>query len=494
MNEARLVQAGVGDARDLVVVYFLAQQNDGALRAAAPGAIIVNDTRTDTSGYARAGGGGVEPLLDLVPRLEAMLKCSVRSVTLCGWSIGCKAVRSQLLSSDGAGVDAVVAMDGTAANFPTPDERTQIKPWKDFAEQAKAGEKVMVATHTMLTYTEHLPQPFMATWHVLQRVTGFTLAAQGPNDAPVLSQEGQLTVWSYAAADAAGHTFQGREALPRCLAQALARVRFNQQVNPQPSPVYVHNDEPPTTDPSPGSIDPWRDPSKTLGVRCLLWAQAQLDAGKREEPKGSNSGPFVIECLAPCVREGVGKLNLTAGNWCAAFACASEDHARLDSDAPAVHGYRCSGLELEADARKNKAWRCISEWRADRAIIDPGDVIIFDHGTAAEPWRRHVVRFRDWSSRIEGRFNTIGGNEGDGIMVSPHRMDEREILGFIGLPHPDPSVAQALVTDDDNGLADLAERWRRLTGLSDAVMRGAGDDIAAIMEGVDPNADGKPGE
>lgn len=465
----RVVQAGAGQVRDLVVVYFLAQQIDDRVKAAAPGAIIVNDTRADPSIYGAIGTNGIEPIRDLAARMAKELGCEIRTITLAGYSAGCKALRTQLLRTGSGGIDGIVAIDGTHASYPRTNDIIEIDPWRDFAEQAKTRRKVMTATHTMLTYTEKLPRPFMCTWNVLRRVTGWALAEQGGDDKPYVCTDGNLTIKSYAAADAAGHRFQGREALPACLAEVVQKLRAecSRKVTLQSESI------------PPGDA-PWHDATKTLGQRALEWSFAQMRAGQHEVPPGSNSGPFVIDCLAPSVRNGK-LLGLKAGNWCAAFACAAEAHARLEGDLPPVHEYRCSGFELEQDAMTSGAWRTVDQLRAGSFELEPGDVVIFTR--PGESWQRHVARFVTWTAFVEGKFQTIGGNEADEIRLTEHATSEARIRGFIEIPKRDVTKAERN--------ADRFSDAARLIALSEAVMRGEGCDIAAILKQIDDRNDGE---
>lgn len=462
----RMVQQGVGQARDLVVVYYLAAELDSKLKQAAPGALILNDTRANTAEYRVVGGGGIAPIRDLAARTGREQGCIIRSITLVGYSAGCQALRAQLQRGAGDLVDGLVPVDGTHASFPAPSELMEIKPWRDFADQARAKRKVMTATHTMLTYTEQLPKPFMCTWHVLQRVTGWPLAEQGEDGVPVPTEEGFLAVWSYADADAAGHRYQGREALPAALEATLKLVRT------KPAAVV---DAPPTTERSAQPAVEWA--GDTLGQRAVAWAEAQMKAGKCEVPKGSNAGPFVAECLEPCVRNGK-PLGLRAGNWCAAFACAAEANARLSGDPPPVHEYRASGFELEQDAKAAGVWRAAEQARSGAFEPEVGDIVTFKRG--AESWQRHVVRFMRWLDRARGKYETIGGNEADGIRITVHDLAEPQLSGFIELPGAKVETA-----------AGGAFRAAQLMALSDSVMAGGGEDIAAIMARLDADRDGE---
>jgi hypothetical protein len=104
---------------------------------------------------------------------------------------------------------------------------------RELAEQARAGRVLVVATHTLQSYVESLPpgKAYASTRTVLREATGLALDEAGPLNAPALSREGSLYVYSYqsAAADLRAHAAQHSIILPRLaglhVAPWLAGVR-----------------------------------------------------------------------------------------------------------------------------------------------------------------------------------------------------------------------------------------------------------------------------
>jgi pimeloyl-ACP methyl ester carboxylesterase len=142
----------------------------------------------------------------------------LRSLVLVGYSAGCQNVRAALRTGTLPLAErfGVVLIDGTHASL--PPELWQITVWRSFAEQARRGERLMVATCTSQTYTETLPahQRFMATLSVLRQAVDETLAPSSPPDE---RHEGELHVYAYASAriDGPAHIAQQREVMPELL-------------------------------------------------------------------------------------------------------------------------------------------------------------------------------------------------------------------------------------------------------------------------------------
>ncbi|MDI1484505.1 hypothetical protein [Polyangium sp. y55x31] len=97
-----------------------------------------------------------------------------------------------------------MALIGYSAGLQSwPPEEWQIGWLRDIANEARAGRALLVATHTQQGYTERLPRgkAFCSTARVLRMATGWPLNRAGPLDAPVVTSEGALYVYSYASAD-----------------------------------------------------------------------------------------------------------------------------------------------------------------------------------------------------------------------------------------------------------------------------------------------------
>jgi hypothetical protein len=209
----RLVQAGTGAARDVVLVYHLAPEGDGAVRAAiGPGACILNETVPQASigAYGTIGPGGLSTVVGAIGWAQGQADTfQPRRLMLAGFSAGYIAVRTQLLA--GIDPDAVVVADGIQS--PRPGSPADVKVWSHYADEATKGERVFVASHSTQGATG-----LLSTTETLRLVTGFPLDHAGPLDAPVVSRDGKLVVWSFSGND---HHAQGYAVLPRMLALAM---------------------------------------------------------------------------------------------------------------------------------------------------------------------------------------------------------------------------------------------------------------------------------
>jgi len=201
----RLVQRGEGDRRPLVVLYLVGADADPDLRASlGPRPVI--------AGYDDPVG---EPLGSTIARASAAVGVGISEVILAGFSAGCQAVRRELAAGhDPAGV---LALDGTHADL--PPQEAQLAPWRQYAERARACERLFIATCTQNTYVEtDLPKNkrYSATVTVLRLLTGFALV---PSTTPEGAHEGALHVYSYSSerTDAAAHGRQQRLVLPTML-------------------------------------------------------------------------------------------------------------------------------------------------------------------------------------------------------------------------------------------------------------------------------------
>ncbi|MFT3774572.1 MAG: peptidoglycan-binding protein [Minicystis sp.] len=212
----RIVQAGTGTARNLVIAYLVGPHLDTEVRRAlGPEPCIVAYTE----------GKSAENLDQLIASVTQKAHfASVKHVVLVGYSLGCSGVRARLLeeSAARASIAALVLVDGTHASMPA--EPWQIEVWREQFDRARRGDILAVATHTLQTYVEHLTAPatpFLATVTVLRRATDWPLAEAGPIDAPASHNDGKLWVYSYQSKsiDAPAHIQLQRRALPEMLAR-----------------------------------------------------------------------------------------------------------------------------------------------------------------------------------------------------------------------------------------------------------------------------------
>ena len=162
---------------------------------------------------------------------------------------------------------------------------------------------------------------------------------------------------------------------------------------------------------------------ETLGERALRFAVAELDAGVREEPSGSNDAPRIALYRSGAMR-GERALNAGPGPWCAYAAswCA----AQAGEGAP--HGWRASVAELIRDARAVGAWHPAGDGYQPQR----GDLACF--GRAGESpvngGKGHVGRVE----RVEGStLVSVDANHGDRWARVYRPIDVA--LGWIAYPH-----------------------------------------------------------
>jgi hypothetical protein len=222
----RLVQAGRGSSRALVIVYHYTAELDRAVRdACGASPCVVNVTeQPGKSRYARVGPGGLAPLDEVRAWAEKTAGAVLDGrLVLVGFSEGCQALRAHLRA--GAFPAAVVAVDGTHANLP-PDEATQIVPWRAYFEAARAVTGAdgphFVASHTDIRTDLIGAGAYMPTRKVLERVTGWLLPVPTTLRLERPTRENNAVVYSFGGRDAAAHVHQAREVLPALLAREVA--------------------------------------------------------------------------------------------------------------------------------------------------------------------------------------------------------------------------------------------------------------------------------
>jgi hypothetical protein len=175
---------------------------------------------------------------------------------------------------------------------------------------------------------------------------------------------------------------------------------------------------------------PWLDPARTLGDRCVLWSEAEMAAGVREVPPGSNTSPRIKQYFAPAYRRESGKLlGITAGPWCAVAACAAQRTCLLPGEKGA-HGYYASGVELTAGCKLAGTWRDVG-YEPKRGDL----VILMRAGSgsdkASQSWERHVARVCNY---LGDTVETIGGNEANAWGRQFITMGDPRICGWVEYP------------------------------------------------------------
>ena len=208
-----IVQKGQGETRPLVLGFLMSMSIDSKLRSAfGPAPCIITSSSDETPDLA-----GIAEWAYKYAGLQAISR-----LALMGFSAGCQRVRS-MYRDEGVRANAYLLVDGTHASL--PPEPSQIDWLRGLCSSAKTGSPLVVASHTLQTYVERLPpkERFASTLRVLRMTTGFELPEAGPLDAPMVTREGQLWVYSFASAqaDAAAHMAQHDRVLPALAAMHL---------------------------------------------------------------------------------------------------------------------------------------------------------------------------------------------------------------------------------------------------------------------------------
>ncbi len=402
----RLVQPGAGARRLVVIAYFVADTAD-LLDALPKTACVLEDIDDRNGRFALPPGkGGVDALSAAVAFAQAKAGAFEPSgVVLIGWSAGCQAPRELLRA--GAAPDAILALDGISGAV--PPTAAQLDPWKAFAGRARAGEALFVLAHTAMGYTERLPpgQRYESTTHMAAAITGTAGDTPAPTGAlsPV---EGDLYVCAYPSADidGAAHIRQQRQVMPDLLRRVVAPW-LDGRGGPTPPD---HEASPPPA------------PSEPLGVRAVAISRAELEAGVREVPPGSNTGPRIREYLAPC--------GLTSGAWCAAAFCWAGRQALAPGE-ELPHAYTAAVHTLVESARAHGIWH-------DQASgyvpgVGDGAVLTRDGEDPTKGGLGHVTRVSSAPDE-GGEYEGIEGNHLDGWGRVRRKLSDADLRGFIELP------------------------------------------------------------
>lgn len=164
------------------------------------------------------------------------------------------------------------------------------------------------------------------------------------------------------------------------------------------------------------------------GPAAVTWSLGE----KAKFPNGKPTAARIAEYFEPAVRDGK-KLNMMAGNWCAAGVCfaASRVVGSVDLEKAGLpHAYRVSGKELEDDAIKHKAWLSAAEVGAG-ARPAVGDVAIYNRGDPND-WTRHVSRVVD--VRANGYTSIDANGPGAAWAVVEKEWQATNLRGFIRYP------------------------------------------------------------
>lgn len=359
-----------------------------------------------SSAFVRFADANRDATGRIVPNLMAKLGIDggarpARVMLVC-YSAGYALARSLLLGKlDAASLDAVVLIDALHAGLDhhgRPSE-SALQPFASYAGRAKARDAIL--------YVGHSDVPTYGYASTTQSSRRLESMAEG--------QGGNFVIRSYDVAKAAKeeHAMALTQWGPGLVKEAAERMGLRVA-----TPV------------APAVVKPWRDPTKTLGERCVEFSYAEMHADVKEEPLGSNTSPRIREYLDGGMRDGA-KLGLTSGAWCAAAACFAMQSSLLPGEKP-IHPWRVSGVEMMDDARDGL------KWRPKHLVGDggwwpmAGDLVVLHRGTKGS-WTRHVARVVTPPDNT-GAYLTIGGNEADRWGITSRTLNDSSLYGFIEYP------------------------------------------------------------
>ena len=235
----RVVQTSTERPCDVVLIYNADSAIDPSVKKAWPEAAIGNETmEAFKSHYSKIGPGEMTPLVDAVKRL-GLEWTDVRNLVLVGFSEGCQALRTALLS--GAFPSGIIAIDGIHSNLgtnPTGHEDGgdirwfHVQPFRTFAEFAKGETRVLTITHSDIVPWGKNGGPASTTR--LARLilapdveTPMTTITAGVSKFALVSgfRQGFLSVLGYSGNDKAAHSYQLLQVLPDVLARARVMVQ-----------------------------------------------------------------------------------------------------------------------------------------------------------------------------------------------------------------------------------------------------------------------------
>ena len=214
----RMIQAGTGSRRPLIVLFLVGPQMDRAIRdAVGPRATIVADVVAQT-----------DPDMGAIRKWAADHSgAAMGELILGGWSLGCSRVRSLL--QQGEQPVAVVLADGTTNTLPPDPAKARV--WSDLVGRGRDGSCVVAVSCSYNVYTERLrppEQPYQATINTMRAATGWALS-EPADSVPGAMHDNDLHLYTYRSADidAEAHRRQLTDALPMMLREHVAPLTLN---------------------------------------------------------------------------------------------------------------------------------------------------------------------------------------------------------------------------------------------------------------------------
>lgn len=235
----RIVQAAKpGERTDVVLIYHAHPIIDPKVKAAWPEAAIGNETMEAFKGhYGRIGGADLTPLVAACEKLGVKWS-NVRNLILVGFSEGCQALRTFVLS--GAIPSAMLAVDGVhnmaSGNGTIKGHESggvtmdfTVRPWRVYAEAAEAKMRVLTITHSDIVPINVGSTTMMARIILAPRsespvAPGTEISGVSPFRLLTMFKAGDFRVFGYSGGNEAAHTWQLQTVLPLQLGLIRERV------------------------------------------------------------------------------------------------------------------------------------------------------------------------------------------------------------------------------------------------------------------------------
>jgi GH25 family lysozyme M1 (1,4-beta-N-acetylmuramidase) len=349
-----------------------------------------------------------------------------------GFSAGCWAWRAWLRDEGNrANLACVMFIDGLHAGLDAHKHvvESALSGVYTYADECRTsnGQKLLIQQNSDIQ-TE-LCSPHYASTSMTARALLDHLKVE-PRNAPDDGETAGVIVRSYPGNGPAAHVQALMAAGPELIRQYV--VPFFRR---------LLSDDVVTTPASITAIEPWKDPNLTLGQRCLLLCQHELEARVQANPTGPNTGPAVAKYFAGAVRNGK-PLGIGSGNWCMLSQSWVLSQCLVPGET-APHQWRAGVIEAVEDAKALKLYHPVAEVRTGAFRPMPGDLAIWDRsipGDINTSWYRHVNRVCWYNGQgsaptSDDVFEAIGGNEGRRTWVSaPRQVNSSRLLGFIEYP------------------------------------------------------------
>ena len=176
----------------------------------------------------------------------------------------------------------------------------------------------------------------------------------------------------------------------------------------------------------------WQNPLLTLGERCVIFSENEMNKGVKESYPGSYTSNRIKQYFSICTRLIKGKeipLPLIKGNWCSAGVSFALYESLLPGELM-PHGYRVGVVEVVSDLKKAGRWHTKKDVQEGKYKIKIGDPVIFDRSKPGKPetnWWRHIGLVYNVS---KDKFDCISGNSYGKWRISKHKLTQSTLIGF----------------------------------------------------------------